>query len=65
MVLQELNSEIVDKIVDPLFDFQLQYDTNISSVIYSEKVNARVVNNKEGNVTGERKIKETRLKIKK
>lgn len=36
LILQELNSASIDMIVDELIDFQLEYDTNISSVIYSE-----------------------------
>ncbi len=36
LILQELNSAVVDEIVDTLLDFQLEYNANISPVIYSE-----------------------------
>ncbi len=35
LILQELNSAIIDKIVDALIELQLEYDANISPVIYS------------------------------
>ncbi len=36
LILAEKNSEYIDKIVDILVDIQLEYDANISPVIYTE-----------------------------
>ena len=36
IILAEKNSEYIDKIVDILVDIQLEYDANISPVIYTE-----------------------------
>ncbi len=45
LILREFNTVFIDKIVDALIDFQLEYETNISPVIFSEheyKINSEL-----------------------